>query len=428
MSVFNLNAAAVSTLFNEYILPGVQDELYHNTKLYGRWGDANTKDCYGTYAVFKCMTAAAKSVRPSSSSTFPTAKQGTYDQFRLYMKRALYASLQFDNFSIACSKGQGAVTDVVKQEMEGIKTQIGNKLNRQFWGDGSGRLATINGAVSNSTSVEVDGPYFGQDSNWYTNPANYLDEGQQVDIYDTSGNLEAEDVEITTILDNGDGTATLTMAEAVTCSDNSYFFDHDTYAASQVAGTGVPMGLRGIINTADPYTGITETAFQNVDRDTYKWARAQTVAMGSVAVTNRKILETIQKVDKFGRVEVIFCNEPIWNSYYENLETDKTMPNEKDMWGGLTGLYFYGGKKGAIPILSDSDCPDNTMFMFDDKILKVYSPTKTGMMWLPGDSGNILSQVQGKDEKSANLLWYSNFGSPKPQALGYLSAIKHSSS
>lgn len=426
MSVLQMGTSATDKLFLEYILPGLHVEIKENTKLYGRFkGDTNVAE--GKYAVFKCLTKAPASFRPSSSSTFPTAKQGSYDEFLIYMKRGMYGSLQFDGLAVACGKGKGAVMNILKAELQGGTTYISNKLNRQFWGDGSGRLAQLSAAISNSVTGYIDGHKFGQDANGYTDPSQYLEEGMSVDLYSTAGALQAEDIEITTISKGGAGTDTLTFAEAVTAADNAYILDHDTYAASQAAGTGVPMGLDGIIEVSDPYTGITETSFQNIDRDTYTWARANEVNMGSVAITNQKILQTIMKCEEYGRVAVIFTNDVIWRAYYEILEADKTLPNEKAYWGGLEGLAFYGARAGKIPILYDTDCPDNNMYFIDDKVLKVFSPMQNAMTWIPGDNG-ILSRVQGKDEWVASLVWYYNFGTNKPKALGKLYNIKHAAS
>ena len=426
MSVFHLSNSAQTKLFNEYVLPGVNIEVRENSKLYGRF-KSDTQHSVGKYSVFKAMVAFATSARPSSTSELPAPKQGTYDEFILYMKRGMYAQLQFDGLTMACQKGKGAVVDVLQQEIENISIYMANKLNKQFWGDGSGRLAQLYAAVSNSVTAIVDGPYFGQDSNEYTNPANYLEEGMDVDFYSTAGALEDENNTISAIVDNEDGTATLTMSRALTATNNAYIFDHDTYAASQAAGTGVPQGLMGIIDDADPYTGITQTDFQNVDRGTYKWARAQVVDMGSVAITSAKMLKLVHQVERYGRVKALWTNDIIWRSYYQILESDKTMPNQKAYWGGLEGLAFYGGRKGAIPILYDTDCPDNRMFAIDDAHLAVYAPTESGLTWLPGDNG-ILTRIQGKDESTASLVWYYNFGCRKPQAQGVLENIKHAAS
>jgi len=425
-SPFVMGAANQDKLWLEYILPGLNIEIRENTKLYDRF-KTDTGSVLGKYALFKALVSSPKSARPSSSSTLPTAKQGTYKEFTLYMKRAMYAQLQFDGLALACGKGKGAVMDILKAELKGITIQISNKLNRQFWGDGSGRLAQLSAASSNSTTVTINGPLFGQDANKRTNPAQYLDEGMDVDIYSSAGVLEAEDVEITTILDNADGTATLTMAEAVTASNDAYILDTDTYAAAHAAGTGVPQGLMGIVSTTDPYIGITPVYFQGVQRSAYKWAQAQAVSCSSQPISNAKLLELIMQVERYGRVKVLLTNDIIWRAYYQILEADKTLPNEPAMWGGVEGLAFYGGRAGKIPIVWDDDCPDNTLMALDDSYLKVFAPSQNGLTWIPGDNG-ILSRIQGKDEWVSSLVWYNNFGCEKPNAEGILTAIKHAAS
>ena len=423
MSVFGMGVTATDKLFLEFVLPGLNIEIIENTVLYGRF-ETDTEKCVGKYAVFKALTASSKSARPSSSSTFPTAKQGTYDEYTLYMKRGMYAQLQFDGLAMACSRGKGAVMDLLQAETKGIMIHIANKLNRQFWGDGSGRLATLNAASSNSTAVSVDHSFFGKDANEYTEAHNYLDEGMDCDIYSSAGSLEAEEVEISTLADDADGTSSLTMAEEVTASNNAEIFDHDTFASSRAAGAGVPMGLMGIISEDDPYVGVTQVDFQGVDRDTNSFAQAYIEDMGSVAVTNAKMMKVCHRIERYGRIDVIITNEVIWRSYYQILEADKTLPNEKAMWGGVTGLTFYGGRAGAIPVIYDYDCPDNRMFFLDQDFLQVYAPTDDGLTWLPGDSG-ILTRVQGADESTASLVWYYNFGCERPQAQGVLYNIKH---
>jgi hypothetical protein len=426
MSVFQMGTVATDKLFLEFVMPGLNIEIRDHSTLYDRF-KTDTSHVVGKYAIFKCLTASPASARPSSSSTLPTAKQGTYEEFTIYMKRGMYAQLQFDGLALACSKGKGAVMDVLKAEMQGMSIYIARKLNRQFWGNGSGQLARLSAAISNSVTGYVDGPYHGQDAAGYTDPSTYLDAGQEVDIYDTSGNLEAEGVTISTIAAGGAGTDTLTFATAVTASDNALIFDHDTYAASQAAGTGVPMGINGIVEASDPYTGITETSFQGVDRDTKAWARAIEVSMGSAAITNTKMLQTIMQAERFGSVKVGITNEIIWRALYEIYEGSLAAKPEPALWGGTTGISFYGGRKGAIPIIYDSDCPDNNMYFLDDSVLQVYAPMQNGMTWLPGDNG-ILTRVQGKDECVASLVWYYNFGTNKPQALAKLYAIKHAAS
>jgi hypothetical protein len=433
MSVLQLGTAATDKLFLEYIKPGLNVMFVQNTIVYDRF-KTDTEACQGKYGVMKLLTAGAKSARPSSSSTYPTAGQGIYAEFTFYMKRGMYATLQFDNLAIACSKGGGAVKELVKSEVDGITRHISNKLNRQFWGDGSGRLALISGAISSSTTGYVDGFNFGVDNNEYTNPSNFLDERQIIDIYSAAGVLQAEAVEISTITTGGAGSDTLVFAEAVTASDNGYIFDHDTYASSEAAGTGVPQGLISIISSSNPYIGVTaSSAFQGINRSTYSYAAAQVFNMGTSAaapavLTTRKMLEVIQKVEKYATVDVILTNGVIWRVLAELLEVDKTISNQPAFWGGTSGLTFYGGRQKAIPIIWDDDCPDQSMYFIADKTIKVVAPSKAGMDWVPGDTGHILTKVQGKDEHTANLVWYYNMTCNLPKGNSLLRYIKHASS
>jgi hypothetical protein len=428
MSVLTMSTAATNKLFMEYIKPGLETQYWTNTKIYGRF-KTNKDTCLGKYGVQKVTTRGARSFRPSSSSTFPTSGQGSYDEFHFYMKRGAYASLQFDGLAIACSKGEGAIKDLIKTEVAGITDYGSHKLNHMFWSDGSGRLAQLSAAISNTTTGYTDGPWFGQDANGYTPPSLYLAEDMEVDIYSTAGVLEAEAVKISAISEGGAGTDTLTIGSAVTASNNAYIFDHDTYAAAEAAGTGVPMGLYGIINTANSTVGITATsAFQGVDRSSNTWAQAQLFNMSSAAITNAKLIEAVQKCERFGTTSVIITNDVIWRAIYQQWEADKTMPNTKSYWGGTQGLSFYAGKKQEIPIIYDYDCPDNRMYLIDDSTIVISAPNNNGMDWVKGENGTILRMINGKDEWAAHLVWYYNMTCSKPQANGCIYAVKHAAS
>ena len=433
MSVGSLSTAGYDKLFLEDIQPALVKQFRTNTKVWDRF-KTRTDVMVGKYGVIKVATAGAKSYGPSSSSTFPTADQGTYSEFTVYPKRGMYASLQFDGLALACAKGKGAVKDLVKTEIENLTDNMSDRLNKQTWGDGSGRLAQLYAAITGSVTGYVDGPRFGQDSNDFTHPAQYLQEGMPVDIYNTSGTLMASNVKISAITYGTATYDTLTFASAISADDDSYIFGTGSYATSEAAGTGVPMGITGIVSTSNPYVGVTATsAFQGVSRSTYTWAQGQVFSMGTsaaapAAITNKKMLEVIQKAERYGKVDVIITNDVIWRCLYSIWESDKTMPNEKSYWGGLTGLTFYGGKSNSVPIIFDEDCPDQDMFFLDSQKIVRVSPDKSSMAWIPGSGGHVLTQVQGKDEFVANLRDYYNLSTEKPLAQALLRYIKHADS
>ncbi len=425
MSVMMVGTAQYNDLFLEYIKPGLHRQFISNTVIYDRF-KTDVESCLGEYGVMKLATKSSKSARPSSSPTFPTALQGTYDEFIFYMKRGMYATLQFDGLTLAVGKDDGVVADIVATETDGQAMYISNRLNRQFWGNGSGVLAVLNASSSNSTSVSIDSAIFGLDSNEYTDPSNYLEEGMRIDIRNgTSGALEAEDVLISTISDDEDGTATLTMAAGVTCSNNAVIMDHDTYATTEAAGTGVPMGLLGIISTSNQTVGITDlSAFQNVNRSSNAWAQAQSFDMGSIAIEDETVIKMVMKQEKYGRVKALICNGVIYRKWGTILKGDSSMVNETMLWGGNEGIVFYGGRKGKIPIIWDDDAPDNTVFSLDDAHILISAPNRMGMDFVQYPGG-ILHYVQGKDELVANLKWYYNMTTDQPKALAKLVNVKH---
>ncbi len=424
--------------FLEYVRPGLEKGFYTNSRLYDRF-KTDTETCLGKYGVTKVETVNATSFRPASTTAYPTAAHPQYAEFTYYMKR-LYGRLDFDGLLIACSKGAGAVKELVKAETESLMGYIPRKLNKVYWGDGSGRLAIV-AATATGTSQTVDGDttnwgLFGIDSNGYSNPSQYLFSNMEIDVYTSGPTEEAAAITITAISKGGAGTDTLTV-DTETFTSNSFIFDEDGYGGtSEAAGAGVPMGLAGIIATANQTVGVTATtSWQGVNRATAgnEWAQGQVFSMGAAittpaVVTEAKMLQVIQSLENWGTVKVIITNPFIWRALFEILKADKTMPNDPGYWGGLTGMKFYAGRSNGIPIVWDEDCPDGRIYFIDDSTIRISAPVKNGLTFEPGSSGHILSKLEGYDIYTANLKMYYNMTCIKPQANGLLQFVKHASS
>ncbi|MFA5377642.1 MAG: phage major capsid protein [Dehalococcoidia bacterium] len=422
--------------FLEYVKPGLEKGFYTNSKLYDRFKTA-TETCLGKYGVAKVETVNATSFRGANSTAYPTSADPQYGEFTFYMKR-LYGKLDFDGLLVACSQGAGAVKELVKQNTASLMGYIPRKLNKYYWGDGSGRLAIVSNAAT-GTAPTVDGDttnwgLFGIDSSGYTNPSQYLFQNMEIDAYRSGPTQGGDSITITAISQGGAGTDTLTT-DSWTYASNDFILDEDIYAATEAAGTGAPMGLAGIVTTANPYIGITaSSAFQGVNRSTAgnEWASGQVFNMGSAitspaVITESKILQTIMALEKWGTVKVMITNEFIWRALFEILKADKTMPNDPGYWGGLTGIKFYGGKTNSIPIVWDEDCPDGRVYFLDDSSIKISAPVKNGLTFEPGSSGHILTKREDYDCYTANLKMYYNMTCTRPRANGLLRYVKHAS-
>ena len=438
-SPIGFTASSLSTntfdhFFNEFVLPGMEKGFVSNSKLYDRF-KTNTESCLGKYGIIKVNTISAASFGPSGTTAYPTALHPAYDEFKFFMKR-IYGKLDFDGLSVACSQGKGAIKELVKNETESMLEFIPRKMNKLYWGDGSGRLACI-ASGTGTTSLVVDGGstgwgLFGIDSNGYSNPSQYLFLNQRIISYTTGPAAEITDNTITGISAGGAGSDTLTVTSG-TWADGSLIMDYNTYVTADAAGTGVPMGLAGIVDTANQTCGVTSTSlWQGVERSANTWAQGQVFNMGSsltspTVVTEEKILQVLQSAEKWGTTKVILTNPFIWRALFGILKADKTMPNDPGLWGGLTGIKFYGGKSNAVPIIYDEDCPDGRMYFLDDSTIKISAPVKNGLTFEPGANGHILTKREDYDEYTANLKFYYNMTCNKPQANALLRYVKHAS-
>ena len=94
----------------------------------------------------------------AEDSNLPTAGNFDPQQFRIYMKY-LYASFKMTAQVMKSAKsGKGAFTNAMKYSMDTTTRNTRRERSRMLWGYGEARLALVNGAVTASTTVNVDVP------------------------------------------------------------------------------------------------------------------------------------------------------------------------------------------------------------------------------------------------------------------------------
>ena len=131
---------------------------------------------------------------------------------------------------------KSAVTDMTKGL---IKSALAD-FDWYAFGNGTGQLALVNGAVTTSTSVTIDTPgCYGQ-----------IRPGQVIDIQTSGGSKEVSGVRILDVSGH-----VLTMESAITCSNDSIVTIKDTYNA-------VPDGLQSIVGTTT-FMGINPSTAGN---------------------------------------------------------------------------------------------------------------------------------------------------------------------
>lgn len=223
------------------------------------------------------------------------------------------------------SRGIGAYAKSAVSDMtKGLISAALADFDWYAFGNGTGQLGLVNGAVTASTSITVDNPgCFGQ-----------LRPGQVVDIQTSAGVKEVSGVRIIDVF--GD---TLTMEAACTCSDNSIITIKDTYNA-------VPDGLQNIIGTTT-FMGINPATAGNGSWKSF------------VSDANNAHL-SVDLVEQFISDHYVYNNQALPNIMLLDPQTaarflalasaDKIVPSEKYVVGRdfqkKAFYHFYG----QIPI------------------------------------------------------------------------------
>src|SRR5690606_8151063 len=113
----------------------------------------------------------------------------------------LYGTMELSGqaFELADTNPKAFIS-AVDLETNGLKSDLAKDLNRQVYGDGTGKIATF----TSTTAV---------------NTTQYLQDGMQVDLYSSAGTLKNADVRITGW---NDSTKAVTFATSVTAAVGDY--------------------------------------------------------------------------------------------------------------------------------------------------------------------------------------------------------------
>lgn len=272
-----------------------------------------------------------------------------------------------------------AFASAMDLEMNGLKNDIQKDVNRIFYGDGVGTLATLTADGVNTVTVDT---------------VNYLEVGMQIDIIDSDGStVNAADRQITAI---DESTKVVTYSGA----DVSATTAAGDYLVRQGNNDNEPQGLNSIVSD----TG----ALFNVDPATQAVWAATVDDNGGV---NRALSEglMIQNVDavrrKGGKTSLILTSLGVRRAYFNLLSQQRRYPSTTEFAGGFKGLAFSAGRE--IPVVEDVDCPDSTMWGLDESSLTVYRDEPWS--WLNRD-GSVWKWVTGYDAYEAVLKQYWEIG------------------
>jgi hypothetical protein len=336
----------------------------------------------------------------------PIAGAQKYKQAHLYLKN-LYGAIEVDGqlFEQAADD-YNAFINVVDMEIKGLKRDLSKDLNRQIYGDGSGKLAVVS-AQPSSTTLTVDS-------------TDWLEEGMVIDIVDPTTGVKqqsgaASSIEIVSI---NETTKVITVTGTLgTFSTNISANDIIVRSSNgvnsfgkELTGLGAIVKATGELHEIDPAT-------------TPVWAATEQT-LGSVGtpgtLTELQLINLVQSVDKKGGdVDVFLASPGVYNAYWNLLQGFRQFTNGAGLTGGQRSFSFEALGK-PIRFVSDYAAPKGTLYALSSKELVINR--KKDWSWMDRD-GSMWSRVADTDAYEARIYQYSEIGTYRRNAHAVLSNI-----
>lgn len=336
----------------------------------------------------------------------PTAGAQKYKQAHLYLKN-LYGAIEVDGqlFEQAADD-YNAFINVVDMEIKGLKRDLSRDLNRQIYGDGTGKLATVS-AQPSGTTLTVDS-------------VDYLEEGMIIDIVDPTTGVKqqsgnASTIEITAI---NETTKVITVTGTL-----------GTFSTNISANDIIVRSSNGVNNFGRELTGLgkivkaTGTLHDIDPATTPVWAATEK-ALGSQGapgtLTELQLINLVQGVDKKGGdVDVFLASPGVYNAYWNLLQGFRQFTNGAGLTGGQRSFTFEALGK-PIRFVSDYAAPKGTLYALSSKELVINR--KKDWSWMDRD-GSMWSRVADTDAYEARYYQYSEIGTYRRNAHAVLSNI-----
>lgn len=330
----------------------------------------------------------------------PTAGAQKYKQAHLYLTN-LYGSIEVDGqlFEQAAEDYQ-AFINVVDNEIRGLKKDLAVDLNRQVYGDGTGKVATVVSVASQVITVDS---------------THWLQEGMTLDAIDPADGSKdngAGHLEIVSIdEENSTITVTGTIGTGVTEDDILVRASNGTNSYNKEW-----TGLAAIVNDTNELHGI--------DPEDYPIWKSTVETLGTTGtpgtLTELALINLVQKVDKKGGdVDVMLASPGVFNAYWDLLQGLRQFTNGATLEGGQRSFTFDAVGK-PIKFVSDYAAPTGTLYALSSKEIVVNR--KKDWSWMDRD-GSMWSRVADTDAYEARIFQYSQLGTYRRNAHAVLSNI-----
>lgn len=356
--------------------------------------DSKNIDLDGLKAVKPLHTGRSSGIGArQENEDLPAAGQQKYKKAEFDLAY-LYGAARFTGQSIQKTKTDaGAFIRVATEELDRLRDDLMLDTARQFYGDGTGAIATIQTGVANATQTLTSDEALQK---------GYLYPGMIVDIGTAAApRASADSAEI---LDVDVANKQVTFTASVTTTTGHVISREDNNANSSVTKE-IDAGLQRLISTAaNSVGGIDASAAGSRYWDNLRDTSGGAISLDNLMLNWNKVAAAGARADEVvalttpGIVRRLFAT----SDFKSNVRfVDKTA-----MKGGFSSLAFNVGG-GDVTLVSDRLAPYGKVHFVHKRHIQVFSPADWDFLQR---DGLTIRWVDRKDAYQALLFRYVNLG------------------
>lgn len=439
------NRAAVDQILKEFYLGPIREQLNSDTLLARRLAK-NSENVEGRIVVIPLHTGRNVGIQAAlEGGLLADPGNQTYTDMRFPVKYN-YGRIKVSGPALASARtSRGAFVRVLDSEIKGLVRDFKNDLNRQRFGDASGRLGTVD-ALPGGAVMGVRQPW---DQGGQAPRLKWFQVGDRVAYSDvsvgsspiaafaggifqpiTAVNIGARTITV------GAGIGAVALGDHIVKGNSQIAVAYnDSNARSVTAGLANDdakeiMGLVGMCSGLNGWTSNSVLAYAAIaEGQTYAGQDAVpaplgvnlqgVVSAGSVwnsnmlfnggvprAVTTDLFQQGFDLGEEIGQAtpSIGICSYGVRRAYVNTLTPDRRFIEAQayNLDGGFKAIDFNG-----VPVVPEKDCPEGNLFWLAEDHFAEYR--MSDYYWLDKD-GAILQRTQGRDSWEAILALYMEQG------------------
>ena len=305
-----------------------------------------------------------------------------------------YAGIEINGqvWSLA-TKSYQTFANAVDLEIDRIKDDLSKDRNRQYFGNGNGRIATV---------VSVSGQDITVDSLQHVQDDMILDVVVAATGVSHGTKVTVTAVNETTKVVTVSGTLSGVVAGDILVRNGSWNREWT--------------GLDAIISDTSTLYGLAPAT----ERLWKSHVIAHNAAISEAVL--KRMADRIKRAG--GKTTVIWTTPGVERAYWQLLKAERRFVNPTDYGGGYSGVEFSAGSAGKIPLMTDIDAPAGKAIFVNEKEIVMYRDKPFSFMDRDGSMWTRKINSSGRyDAYLADLYEYSELGTHRRNTHGVVTGI-----